>query len=201
MDPAMMGGAPPAGAMPMPAPAPGAPPISGQPIVVGLDDLIQLFMEVSGGGGGAAPAPAEGGGEAPATNNEPKPAEGAKVKETDKLDQVLQNQEQLISILTGALGSTPDAAPPGAVGAMPEAMGQGVAGAPMPPPELPAAPEGMPPGAAPPPGMAAPPPGMTVAASDRKNALTPKQADERVSSINKVMNNLMDNGNKGRKRR
>jgi hypothetical protein len=145
-------------------------------------------MEISGGAAGAAgAAPAAGAGEA-AASNEQKPAEGGKATDAAKIDQILQNQEQLISILTGALGSTPSAAPAGAVGAMPEAMGQGVPGmAEMPPPELPAAP-------APTPAPAAPP--MTVAASDR-NALVPKQADERVSSINRVMNNLLNNNNGG----
>lgn len=162
MDPAMGGGAPPpmdpaagGGAPPVDPttgapmdPAGGAPP-PGQPVMVSLDDLIQLFAMVQEGGmpGGEAPG---GGEEAPAPNEAEKPKGGRST--ADAIDEMSGKLDQLIEILGGAAGG---GMPPGAEGAMPppEAMAMGgpagiQAGEPLPEPEVPggAIPEGMPPG-------------------------------------------------------
>ena len=185
-----MGGAPP----PMPGgdPAAGMPPggePQGQPIIVGLDDLLQLFMEVAGSTGAG---PQEGGGEA---GNEPEKPKGTKANKDAKLDQILEQQAGIMQAL-GLPGAAP--APGGEAGADPNALapiGQGMSmpeGA-MPTPEIPPAPEGMaPPGAMPPGG------GMTVAASEQaKQAQVPPQTNRitnngasQTNALTRVMRNL-----------
>ena len=206
MDP-MAGGAPPMGAPPMGpmatagAPPMGAPPMDpaagppmdpatgapGQPIMVNLDDLIQLFMEVSGQMGGGESA------EGASPSNEPEKPKGSKAKADEKIDQVLQQQETIMGAL--GLGGAPAGMPVEGNALAPEAtsMGAGVA----PPTEA----------AAPMPEMPTPPlgvegPGMTVQAAapvrasqvKKQTLATPLQAAvdrNRVGSISKVMNNLL----------
>jgi hypothetical protein len=73
MDPAMMGGMPPAGSISMSVP-----------------EFIELIYAIRGEGGGA-PAPAEGAeGKPPAEGGEKKPASGGKADISAKLDQILQ---------------------------------------------------------------------------------------------------------------
>jgi len=152
MDPAM-GGAPPpmdpaaGGAPPMDPAAGGAPP-PGQPVMVSLDDLMQLFAMIQEGGapGGEEP-PVE---EAPAPNEEKAPEGGRNT--ADAIDELSGKLDQLIELLGGAVAGAE--VPPGAGGAMPpEAMPMGgpagiPAGEPLPPPEVPGGviPEGAPPG-------------------------------------------------------
>ncbi len=166
MDPAMAGGAPaPGGGMPQDPAALGGGPGQAPLISVSLDDLMQLFAQVSGqGAGGSGGAPGGEGGK----NESPKPKGGKANLEAEfqelnkKFDMLLQTlgvQPGLVPIQGGG-GGGGDAAAMGAPSGMTPDQ--------VPTPEVPGMP-GMeenalaPQGAAPAPAQ----PGMTVQASEQ----------------------------------
>jgi hypothetical protein len=172
-----------------------------------MDDLMNLFMQVAGsmGGGGAPPAgPAPGG----AGSNEAEKPQGSKASKDEKIDKILENQEQLLQVIGSMLGmGDPNAGgmPPGAAGVMPpevSPIGSGVPdmGSVSPMPEMPMDPAaaGMAPG-----GQA---PGMTAMASDngrghnkQGNSLLPKSRSDsnKASLLSKTMSNLLERGRYG----
>ncbi|KKN57870.1 hypothetical protein LCGC14_0558030 [marine sediment metagenome] len=104
MPPEMMGGAPPG--MPPGAPPPGAEGMGGQPVMVDLNDLIQLFQNIAsetGGGGGLPP------GEPTETN----------IELGKRLDSIETSIAEIGSMLQQIVGGAPPGppAPPGEAGA------------------------------------------------------------------------------------
>jgi hypothetical protein len=200
MDPSMGGGMP----MDPAAGAAGMPPGGQQVVQVTLDDLMQLFMMLSGG---AAPGqmPGQMPGQAPAQQpaQPAQPAQGEKPKSskanTDaKLDQILQLLQQAMGVPAApAGGAAPAPAPAPAPGGNALApMGSGMAmpeGVPPPVMPDPSMMGGMPPGA--PPQQA---PGMTVAAAYvpspapvlPASRVERKAASSKAVSLNRIIANL-----------
>ena len=196
-DPSMMGGAPPpmGGMPPDPSMMGGAPPMppggapGGQPVMLSMDDLLQLFTMISEGD---AKAPTSAKKAAPNEAATPDGGHGAAVE--GKLDDLSVKLDQLMELLGGGGGGVNGLMPPEAMampeagmdlglGAAPETMGMGAApmtGG-MPTPELP--------GGSVPPGVPGAAPPMTAAASVGSKKASAALAS-RTSQLQRILRNL-----------
>ena len=143
MDPSMMGGQPQGGGGMPPGGDPSTAGVqgSGQPVMLQMNDLMQLLQMAGGGGGnGGGGAGAGAGGDGKGKGG------GAKALEA-KIDAIATDLSQIKAFIMGATGQDLNGgAPGGAGGAMPQ-MGGGVGTDQAPPqPMVPGMPQGMPPG-------------------------------------------------------